>query len=49
MALKRSSEFCLKRLIHVYRYLLKAGHFPVPPEVVNFGPSAIILTNLVEV
>ena len=39
MALKRSSEFCLKRLMHVYRYLLKAGHFPCDTCGGQFWPQ----------
>ena len=45
MALKRSPEFCLK-LIHVYRYLLKAGHFPGDTCGGHFWPQGHNFKNL---
>ena len=46
MALKRSPELCLKL---IYRYLLKAGHFPGDTCGGHFWPRAVIFTTLVEV
>ena len=45
MALKRSPEFCL---MLIYRYLLKADHFPCDTYRGHFWPRAIILANLLE-
>ena len=46
MALNGSPEFCLKLL---YRYLLKAGHFPGDTWVGHFWPQGLNLNKLSKV